>query len=90
MLYMLPGLDTNGCPIARGNRFQVGASEKFQSVAPWAIASIFTILNLSDCHNRQRMSLASRESDKLGGQVPQKFSCQLVSSSGYHITLCYI
>ena len=45
---------------------------KIQSVAPWEIASIFIILNLSDCHNRQRMSLASRASYKLGGQVPQK------------------
>ena len=46
---------------------KVGASKKNQTVAPWAIASIFTILNLSDCHNRQRMSVASRESDKWGG-----------------------
>ena len=44
----------------------MGASKKFQTVAPWAIASIFTILNLSDCHNKQHMSVAIWASDKLG------------------------
>ena len=65
------GLDTNGCPIAKGSRFQVGASKKLQTVATWAIASICSILNFNDCHNRNRMSVASRANDKLGGgQVP--------------------
>ena len=65
-----PGLDTNDCPIARGNRFWVGASKKLQTMAPWAIASICSISNFNDCHNRQRISVASRASDKLRGQVP--------------------
>ena len=59
----------------------MGASEKLQTEAPWATASIFTILNLSHCHNRQRMSAASRTSNTLGGggdgQVPRKFSCPM-------------
>ena len=42
------GLDTNGCPIAQGNLFWVGASTELQTVAPWASASICTISNLSD------------------------------------------
>ena len=46
-------------------------STKLQTVAPWAIAAIFTILNFSDCHNRQRMSVASRAIDKLGGRAGQ-------------------
>ena len=38
----------------------------------WAIALICTILNLSDCHNRQRMSVAGRAIN-LGGKYPKKF-----------------
>ena len=49
-----------------------GASKKLQTVAPWAIASIYSTLNFNDCHNRQRMAVAS---DKFRGQVPPKFSC---------------
>ena len=66
-------LDTNGCPIARGNRFQVGASKKVQTVATMAIASICSFSNFNDCHNRNRMVVASRASDKLRGKYPKIF-----------------
>ena len=73
MTYMPPGLDTNSCPIAQGNQFQVGASKKLQTEGLRAIASICSILNFSDCHNRQRMLVASRASDKFGGaSTPQE------------------
>ena len=31
-IYIISGLDTNGCPIARSNQFQVEASKKLQTV----------------------------------------------------------
>ena len=46
---------------------------KITASGPWTIASICSILNFSDCHNRQSMSVASRASDKFWGQVPQIF-----------------
>ena len=40
----------------------------------WAISSICSIFNVSDCHNRHRMSVASWASDKfVGGKCPKKF-----------------
>ena len=44
---------------------------KIGKIAPWTIASICSILNFIDCHNRKRMSVANRSSDKFWGQVPQ-------------------
>ena len=56
--------------------FRWGQVKNYIQWPPRAIALICSILNFNDCHNRQRMSVASRASDKLGGgggKYPKNF-----------------
>ena len=69
--YFEQGLTLTVARLPGATDFRWGQVKKYRQW-PWAIASICSILNVNDCHKRQHMSVASRASDKLGGQVPQK------------------
>ena len=70
---MTQGLTLMVARLPGATDFRWGASKKLQPVPPWTIASNCSILNFSDCHNRQRMWVAKRENDKFVGQVPKFF-----------------
>ena len=64
-----------GAPILCGGKYKITDSDHGDPLGN--IASVCSILNFNYCHNRQCMSVASRASDKLGGQAPQNCYCSV-------------